>query len=408
MTDDLVYMDNQSTTRVDPRVVAAMSPFWSAIYGNPGSTSHPFGWQAKEAVDTARKQIAVAIGAEPREIVFTSGATESNNLAIRGVAERRKRRGNHIISVTTEHKAVLDPLARLAQREFEVTLLHPAPHFRQPDGLSKATRALSHDRPGWLDPRHVADAIRDDTLLVSVMLANNEIGTIQPLAEIGQICKERNVLLHTDATQAVGRVPVNVGELHVDLMSFSAHKLYGPKGVGALYVRRRRPNVRLAAQIDGGGQERGMRSGTLNVPAIMGFAKAIELSTDDIENEANRCFGLRRSLHEGLVQRIPNIHLNGPPLDDQDHRLAGNLNMRFDGVDGEALMLSMGNLAVSSGSACTSATPEPSHVLRALGLSVDQTRSSLRFGLGRFNTMKDVEFAIETVAEAVERLRKMS
>lgn len=394
MADQLVYMDNHSTTRVDPRVVEAMLPFLNEAYGNAGSTSHPFGWQAKEAVDSARKRIATAINANEREIVFTSGATESNNLALRGTAERRRRKGNHIISVTTEHKAVLDPLERLTQRDFEVTLLRPEPH--------------GSDRVGWLAPQQVADAIRDDTLLVSIMLANNEIGVIQPLTKIGAICKQREVLLHTDATQAVGRIPVDVDELQVDLMSFTAHKLYGPKGVGALYVRRRKPNVRLAPQIDGGGQESGFRSGTLNVPGIVGFAKALAICIEEIPSESARLSKLRDSLHKSLTDRISNTQLNGPSLDAPGMRLPGNLNMSFIGVDGEALMLSMGNLAVSSGSACTSANPEPSHVLRGLGLSDDVTRSSLRFGLGRFNTTNDVEFAVNTVAEAVDRLRTMS
>ena len=393
MTDPIVYMDNHATTRVDPRVVEAILPYLNEIYGNAGSTSHTFGWQAKQAVDEARQQIAAAINANEREIVFTSGATESNNLALRGCAERRRRRGDHIISVTTEHKAILDPLGRLGQREFEVTLLAPEP--------------AGNSRAGWLDPQRVADAIRDDTLLVSAMLANNEIGVIHPLAEIGAICKEREVFLHTDATQAVGKIPVDVNELQVDLMSFSAHKMFGPKGIGVLYVRRRQPNVRLAPQIDGGGQEDSMRSGTLNVPGIVGLAKALSLCCEEMPHESSRLTTLRQSLYDGLSEHIANTQLNGPELA-ADLRLPGNLNMSFGGVDGEALMLSMGNLAVSSGSACTSANPEPSHVLRALGLSDDQTRSSLRFGLGRFNTEADVHFAVNTVAETVERLRQMS
>lgn len=394
MSQRLVYMDNHATTRVDPRVVETMLPFFLQHYGNAGSTSHAFGWEAKAAVGQARREIAAAIGANEREIVFTSGATESNNLALRGVAERARRKGNHIVSVTTEHKAILDPLDRLSRRDFEVTFVQPRPH--------------GSEDAGWLDPQAVADALRDDTLLVSVMLANNEIGIIQPLAEIGQLCKERGALLHTDATQAVGKIPVDVQHLQVDMMSFSAHKLYGPMGVGALYVRRRNPHVRLTPQIDGGGQEGGLRSGTTNVPGIVGFAKALVLCLDEMSNETTRQRELRRRLCQGLTTKITNVQLNGPVLTKPDLRLAGNLNMSFVGVDGEALMLSMGNLAVSSGSACTSANPEPSHVLRALGLSDDLTRSSLRFGLGRFNTSDDVDFAIDTVAEAVERLRQMS
>ncbi len=315
-------------------------------------------------------------------------------MALRGVAERARRKGNHIVSVTTEHKAILDPLNRLSRRDIEVTLVSPRPH--------------GGDDAGWLDPQAVADALRDETFMVSVMLANNEIGVIQPLAEIGQLCKDRGVLLHTDATQAVGKIPVDVQQLQVDLMSFSAHKLYGPKGVGALYVRRRNPHVRLAPQIDGGGQEGGLRSGTLNVPGIVGFAKAVTLCLDEMEGETDRICELRGRLYQGLTRTIADVQLNGPALTKPELRLAGNLNMSFVGVDGEALMLSMGKLAVSSGSACTSANPEPSHVLRALGLSADLTRSSLRFGLGRFNTADDVEFAVEVVAEAAARLRRMS
>ena len=394
MPERLVYMDNHATTRVDPRVVETMLPFFLQHYGNAGSTSHAFGWEAKTAVDEARREIATAIGANEREIVFTSGATESNNLALRGVAERARRKGNHFVSVTTEHKAILDPLERLARRDIEVTLVQPRPHG-------------SADT-GWLDPQTIADALRDDTLLVSVMLANNEIGIIQPLTEIAQICQQRGVLLHTDATQAVGKVSVDVRRLQVDMMSFSAHKIYGPKGVGALYVRRGNPHVRLTPQIDGGGQEGGLRSGTLNVAGIVGFAKALAICLDEMTNETKRLRELRERLYHGLTTNITNVQLNGPVLTKPDLRLAGNLNMSFVGVDGEALMLSMGNLAVSSGSACTSANPEPSHVLRALGLSDDLTRSSLRFGLGRFSTADDIDFAIETVAEAVERLRQMS
>jgi cysteine desulfurase len=387
-----VYMDNHATTRVDPRVVDAMLPFFSERYGNAGSVSHVFGWEARDAVDASRETIAAAIGAQPREIVFTSGATESNNLALRGVAERTKRRGNHFVSVTTEHKAVLDPLERLSRRGFTVTLLPVAP-AGQPNA-------------GLIDPQQVADCLRDDTLLVSVMLANNEIGVIQPLAEIGAICRERGVLLHCDATQAVGKMPLEVGDLHVDLMSFTAHKLYGPKGIGALFVRRGSPAVRLQSQIDGGGQEGRLRSGTLNVPGVVGFARALELCRDELPAETQRLAQLRARLFAGLENRLEGVSLNGPALD--RWRLPGNLNVSFAYVDGEALMMSLKQLAVSSGSACTSADPEPSHVLRALGLSDDLTRSSLRFGLGRFNTADEVDFAAEAVAEAVVRLRKLS
>ncbi|MBL9123998.1 MAG: aminotransferase class V-fold PLP-dependent enzyme, partial [Planctomycetaceae bacterium] len=364
MPDLPIYLDNHATTQVDPRVVAAMLPFFGEIYGNAASTSHVFGWRAKEAVDQAREQVAAAVGAQPQEIVFTSGATESNNLAIRGVAQRERRPGNHLISVATEHKSVLDPLGRLGRRGFDVTLLQ--------------TAQTGSPRAGLIEPAQVAAALRPDTLLVSVMLANNEIGAIQPLAEIGRICKERGVLLHCDATQGVGRIPVNVEALGVDLLSFTAHKIYGPKGVGALYVRRRQPSVRLEPQIDGGGQERGMRSGTLNVPGIVGFAHALELCRAERAPEEARCRGLRDRLFTGLQEAIEDVTLNGPELDPPDWRLANNLNVSFADVDGEALMMSMRDVAVSSGSACTSANPEPSHVLRAIGLSEDRTRASLR------------------------------
>lgn len=389
-----IYMDNHATTRVDPRVIESMLPYFSERYGNAGSVSHSFGWEARDAVDAARESIAAAIGAQPREIVFTSGATESNNLALKGVAERTKRQGNHIVSVATEHKAVLDPLERLSRRGFAVTLL-PVAGAGEPSA-------------GMLDAGQVADAIRDDTLLVSVMLANNEIGVVQPLAQIGSICRQRGVILHCDATQAVGKVPVNVNDLNVDLMSFTAHKIYGPKGIGALYVRRRAPAIRLQPQIDGGGQEGRSRSGTMNVPGIVGFAKALELCLDEMPVESRRLAELRDRLFAGLADRLDSVTLNGPSLDRPDWRLPGNLNVSFAYVDGEALMMSMKQIAVSSGSACTSADPEPSHVLRALGLSDDLTRSSLRFGLGRFNTVEEVDFAVDAVADAVVRLRRLS
>jgi cysteine desulfurase len=389
-----VYMDNHSTTRVDPRVVEAMLPYFGEKYGNAGSTSHPFGWEAKAAVDQARETIAAAIGATPREIVFTSGATESNNLAIRGIAQNSRRGGDHFLSVATEHKAVLDPLAHLARGGCEITLL--------------SVQQAGSAHAGLVSVEQVAEAIRDDTALVSVMLANNEIGAIQPLAEIAAVCRERGVPLHCDATQAVGKVPVDVEQLGMDLMSFSAHKVYGPKGIGALYVRRRRPPVKLEPQIDGGGQEHGLRSGTLNAPGIVGFAKAAEIAVADLPTEMPRLAGLRSRLYAGLCERLTDISLNGPSLDLPSCRLPGNLNLSFAYVDGEALLLNMRDLAVSSGSACTSANPEPSHVLRALGVDDDLVRASLRFGLGRFNTAEEVDFAIETVTETVNRLRQLS
>jgi len=395
----MIYLDNHATTRVDPRVVEAMLPFFSQAYGNAGSVGHAYGEAASEAVEQARETIAAGIGADPREIVFTSGATESNNLALQGVTQRppsrKKPRGKHLLSVQTEHHAVLKPLQRLAKRDFDVTLLKVEP-FRS-------------DQAGWLDPQRVADALRDDTQLVSVMLANNEIGVIQPLAEIGALCRERGVLLHCDATQAVGKIAVDVGALCVDLLSFTAHKIYGPKGVGALYVRR--GALRLESQITGGGQETNRRSGTLNVPGIVGFATALELCRQELPEESIRLTALRDRLWMGLDAQLENLRLCGPALDFRDTagqplRLPANLNVSFGDVDGEALLLTMQNLAVSSGATCASADPGPSHVLLGLGLSEDQARSSLRFGLGRFNTEHEIEQAIPIVVEAVQKLRK--
>ncbi|MGY8769832.1 MAG: cysteine desulfurase family protein [Pirellulales bacterium] len=393
MNETPVYLDNHATTRVDDRVVAAMIPYFTNIYGNAGSVGHVYGETAKEAVDQARASIAEAIGAQPREIVFTSGATESNNLALRGVLLKKRRRGDHAISVTTEHKAVLDPLSRLARQGYQVTLLSP--------------KQAGDPQSGLLDPQQVDNAIQDDTAMVSVMLANNEIGVIQPIAEIGQICKKHDVLFHCDATQAVGKIPVDVEQLQVDLMSFSAHKMYGPKGVGALYVRSHKPRVRLEPQIDGGGQERGVRSGTLNVPSIVGFAEALEVCLSELPEETIRLAELRQKLYQGLSQKISGVRLNGPDLDLLGLRLPGNLNVSFDQVEGEALMMNVRQLAVSSGSACTSANPQPSHVLLALGLSEDETRSSLRFGIGRFNTEQEIQWATEVVSSAVTRLREL-
>ncbi|MCA9101538.1 MAG: aminotransferase class V-fold PLP-dependent enzyme [Planctomycetales bacterium] len=389
-----VYMDNHATTRVDPRVVEAMLPYFSQVYGNPASIGHSFGDDARAAVEAAREQIATSLGATSREIIFTSGATESNNLAIKGLAERARRHGNHLVSVTTEHKAVLDPLERLGRRDFEVTLVDVEPH--------------GSPRAGLVDVERIAAALRDDTTLVSVMLANNEIGAIHPVTDIAALCRERGIVVHCDATQAVGRMPIDVAALGVDLMSFSAHKLYGPKGVGGLYVRRRGGAVRLQSQIDGGGHEAGLRSGTLNVPGIVGFARALELCQQEMAEEQPRLAALRDRLFAGLTGALDGVSLNGPPLDDPALRLAGNLNVSFAYVDGEALMMNMKDLAVSSGSACTSANPEPSHVLRAMGVSEEITRASLRFGLGRFNTADEVDFAVGRVSEAVTRLRKLS
>jgi len=388
-----IYLDNHATTRVDPRVVAAMLPYFDELYGNAGSTTHTFGHAARDALQPARQSIAAWIGAQPNELIFTSGATESNNLAIFGAARHRRRRGQHLVSVTTEHKAVLDPLAALARQGYEVTLL-PVEQSGSP-------------RAGWLDPQRVLEALRDETCLVSVMLANNEIGTINDIAGIAAICQQRGVPLHCDATQAVGKLPVDVAALGIDLLSFTAHKIYGPKGVGAIYVSRRRGSPRLDPLIYGGGQEQGWRSGTYNVPGIVGFAKALELCLEELPSESVRLRKLRDRLFAGLLLRLPKTQLNGPILTEAGWRLPGNLNVTFGGVSGESLILEMRDLAVSSGSACTSANPEPSHVLRALGMDEDSVRAAIRFGLGRFNTEAEIEFAIESVAEAVGRLSQL-
>jgi len=388
-----VYMDNHATTRVDARVIETMLPLLGEIYGNPGSVNHVFGWDAQEIVKQARERIAELLGASSTEVIFTSGATESNNIAIRGVMERKRRRGNHIISVQTEHHAVLDPLDRLKREGYDVTLLEVAKH-----GTENA---------GKIDLQNLADSIRDDTSLISVMYANNEIGVIQDIAAIGTICKQAGVLFHCDATQAVGRIPIDVKALNVDLLSASAHKFYGPKGIGVLFVRGENPRVRLDPIFTGGGQERGVRSGTLNTAGIAGIAKAMTLAVEELESENQRLSNLRDRLYEGLVCEITDVVLNGPELKNLETRLANNLNLSFSNVDGEALMMSMRDLAVSSGSACSSTNPEPSHVLRALGLSDDMTRASLRFGLGRFNTEAEIDFAIDLVKRSVGRLRAL-
>jgi len=380
-----IYLDNHATTRTDPRVLDAMLPFFTEHYGNAASRTHAFGWKAEEAVDTARGQVAALIGADAKEIVFTSGATESNNLAIKGVAGMHRREGNHIVTVQTEHRAVLDPCRRLQGEGFDVTF-------------------LPVDRFGRVSPEQVADAITPRTILISVMLANNEVGTLQPVASIGKLCKQRGVLLHTDATQAVGRVPVDVETLQADLLSLSAHKLYGPKGVGALYVRRRNPHVRLAPILDGGGHERGMRSGTLPVPNVVGFGAACGLAAAALATEPPSIRALRDRLHEGLVENILELTLNGHP----DERLPNNLNLSFSHVRGDALLMALKTVAVSSGSACTSASVEPSYVLRAMGVADDLAHSSIRFGLGRFNTVEEIDYTIEEVTRVVRHLRSLS
>jgi cysteine desulfurase len=376
-----IYMDNHATTRTDPRVVEAMLPFFSEHFGNAASV-HGFGQRALEGVDEARAQIASLLNAEPKEIIFTSGATESNNLALKGAAAMYRRQGNHIIATQVEHRAVLDPCRRLERDGFRVTYL-PVDAF------------------GQVSPQQVADAMTPGTILVSVMLANNEVGTLQPVAEIGAICRQRKVLLHTDATQAVGKIPVDVEALQVDLLSLSAHKLYGPKGVGALYVRRR---VRLEPIFEGGGHERGMRSGTLAVPNIVGFGKACELCSREMAEESERITRLRDRLQDGLLESLDDCTPNGHP----DQRLPGNLNLSFANVQGEALLMALKNVAVSSGSACTSASVEPSYVLRAMGVPDDLAHSSIRFGLGRFNTQEEVDYVIAEVTKVVHHLRALN
>jgi cysteine desulfurase len=378
-------MDNNSTTRVDPRVVEAMLPFFTDVYGNAASRTHVFGWKAEEAVEQAREAIAGLIGAEARDIVFTSGATESNNLAIKGIAGMYRRQGDHLITALSEHKAVLDPCKRLERDGFRVTY-------------------LPVDRFGRVTAEQVAQAITPRTILVSIMAANNEVGTLQPIQAIGNVCKERGILFHTDAAQAAGTVPLDVGEIRADLVSLSAHKMYGPKGVGALYVRRRDPHVRLEPLFDGGGHERGMRSGTLPVPSIVGFGKACALCRQDMDREPERARALRERLRSGIQNGLPEVFLNGHPTE----RLPGNLNLSFAHVQGEALMMSMKTVAVSSGSACTSASVEPSYVLRALGVPDDLAHSSIRFGLGRFTTEQEVDHVIAEVIRNVEHLRSLS
>src|SRR5687767_15158170 len=380
-----IYMDYHATTPVDPRVLEAMMPFFSQVFGNAASRNHPFGWEAEEAVEKARKQVADLIGANAKEVIFTSGATESNNLAIKGVAEMYREKGNHIITCVTEHKAVIDACKRLEKEGYRVTYLQV-----QKDGR------ISLDE--------LKAAITDKTILITIMTANNEIGVIQPIAEIGTIAKEKGVLFHTDAVQAVGKVPFNVNELKVDMASISAHKMYGPKGVGALYVRRRNPRVLLSAIIDGGGHERGMRSGTLNVPGIVGFGKAAELCRLEMETDTTRLRELRDYLNDRLHKGLDEIYVNGS----MEHRLPHSLNVSFAYVEGESLLMGINDVAVSSGSACTSASLEPSYVLKALGAGDDLAHSSIRFGLGRWSTEEEVGYVVEKLTSVVRRLREMS
>jgi cysteine desulfurase len=380
-----IYMDNHATTRVDPRVLDAMLPYFSDTFGNAASRNHEFGWVAEQAVEQAREQIAKLIGATSKEIIFTSGATESDNLAIKGVAEMYREKGDHIITQTTEHKAVLDTCKRLEKHGFRVTY-------------------LPVQKDGRIDLDDLKRAIDEKTILVSIMHANNEIGVLQPVREIGQLCHERGVLFHTDAVQSVGKVPFNVIEDHIDLASISAHKIYGPKGVGALYVRRKNPRVQLVAQIDGGGHERGMRSGTLNVTGIVGLGKACEIAMHELPEETAKLTQLRDRLKQQILSNLDEVYVNGS----LEHRVPGNLNISFAYVEGESLLMGINDIAVSSGSACTSATLEPSYVLKALGTGDDLAHSSIRFGIGRFNTQAEVDYVAKRVVETVKRLRELS
>jgi len=379
-----LYLDYQATTPTDPRVVEAMAPYWTEKFGNPHSRNHHFGWEAEDGVEIARGHVADIIGASVKEVIFTSGATESNNLAIKGVAKFYGDKRNHIITCVTEHKCVLETCRSLQQNGFDVTYLHVKEN-------------------GLIDLDDLKAAMTDKTLLVSIMAVNNEIGVIQPLKEIGELCRANKTFFHTDAAQAVGKIPLDVDDMKIDMMSISGHKLYGPMGIGALYVRRK-PRVRLVPLIHGGGQERGMRSGTLPTPLVVGLGKACELAKKEMAAEAERLHDFQNRLYEGLRQRIPEIFLNG----DLESRIPGNLNISFAYVEGEGLMMGIKDLAVSSGSACTSASLEPSYVLRALGVEDELAHTSLRLGLGRFTTEDDIEYAIERISKEVNRLRELS
>ncbi len=380
-----IYFDNHATTQVDPRVVQVMLPYFTEKFGNAASRNHPFGWAGEEAVENARAQVAALIGATPKEIIFTSGATESDNLMIKGVAEMYREKGNHIITQAIEHKAVLDTCKRLEKDGFEVTY-------------------LPVQRDGRVDPEDVRKAITPKTILITIMYANNEIGVINPIVEIGKIAKERGIFFAVDGVQAVGKIPVDVQKDNIDLLAISAHKIYGPKGVGALYVRRRNPRVQLSAIIDGGGHERGMRSGTLNVPGIVGLGAACEIAQKEMTEEAARLGKLRDRLRAGLEAKLDEVFINGS----MEHRLPNNLNMSFAYVEGESLLMGINDIAVSSGSACTSATLEPSYVLKALGVGEDLAHTSIRFGLGRFNTEEEVDYVTDKMVTVVKKLRDLS
>jgi len=381
-----VYLDNNATTPMDPRVLEKMMPYFTTEFGNAASRNHAFGWKAEEAVEKARHQIASLIGASEKEIVFTSGATESNNLAILGVAEMYATKGNHIITCVTEHKAVIDPCKYLEE-----------------NGKCQITW-LGVDKTGQINLEELEKSITDKTILISIMFANNEIGTLQPIEKIGALAKKHGVLFHCDAVQAAGRVPIDVEKMGIDILSVSGHKIYGPKGIGALYVRRRNPRVRLSPIVHGGGHERGMRSGTLNVPGIVGFGEACEIAQKEMSQETERTLMLREKLHKGITSKMDEIFLNGHPTE----RLPGNLNLSFAYVEGEAMMMGIKDLAVSSGSACTSASLEPSYVLRALGVSEELAHTSIRFGIGRFTTEEEIDYTIERTVKEAKRLRDMS
>jgi cysteine desulfurase len=378
-------MDNHATTPVDPRVLEAMMPYFTQTFGNASSRNHSFGWQAEAGVEKAREQIAALIGASSKEIIFTSGATESNNLAIKGVAEFYQDKGNHIITGPIEHKAVIDTCRALERKGYKITY-------------------LPLDKSGIININNVEKAITDKTILISLMHANNEIGVLNPVAEIGKLAKQRGIIFHSDAVQAAGKVPINVEAMGLDLVSLTAHKMYGPKGVGALYVRRKGPRVRLSPMIDGGGHERGMRSGTLNVPGVVGMGMAAEIALAEMPEESKRIRALRDHLWKGIQERLDYVFLNG----DLERRLPGNLNVSFAYVEGESLLMALKDVAISSGSACTSASLEPSYVLRALGVGEDLAHTSMRFGLGRFNTKEEVDYVLDIVEEKVKKLRAMS
>ena len=380
-----IYLDYHATCPVDPEVLKTMLPYFTEVFGNAASRNHEYGWTAEAAVEKARLQVAKLIGATDKEVIFTSGATESNNLALLGVAEMYKEKGKHIITSPIEHKAILDTCEHLERQGYQITYLEV-------------------DQYGQVRPEKVREAIRPDTILVSVMAANNEIGTINPLAEIGKICKEKGVLFHTDAVQAAGKTPLDVQAMGIDLLSITAHKIYGPKGIGALYVRRKNPRVRLSAMVHGGGHERGMRSGTLNVTGIVGFGKAAEVAMRNMPEETARILRWREKLWAGIRKELDEVYLNGHPTE----RLCNNLNVSFAFVEGESLMMGMKELAVSSGSACTSASLEPSYVLKSIGVGEDLAHTSIRFGLGRFTTDEEIDFAIEKVVTTVNKLRDLS